>query len=102
MIYMQVDVPMERLPIANWALMAVTNGAFAVQASVGYIAHVAGELGGFGIAATLVATGLVQSSRGERNLLEIWSWVTPADERPRRRKKRRVPPRPRNQSEDES
>jgi len=24
MIYVQVDVPMERLPIANWALMAVS------------------------------------------------------------------------------
>jgi membrane associated rhomboid family serine protease len=102
--YMRLTGDLLRIP--SWMFIAAymaldLYGAFAEHASVGYIAHVAGEAAGFGIAAALVMTGLVQSSRGERSLLEIWGWIPPYDERPRRKKRRPRVSRPKRPIDDE-
>jgi membrane associated rhomboid family serine protease len=95
----------DALRIPSWMFIATYMGldllgVMTRQAGVGYIAHLAGEIAGFGAAVALVKGGLVRSSRGERNLLEMWGWVS-EDEPPRRRKKRRKRKLPPASSEDE-
>ncbi|MFL5327787.1 MAG: rhomboid family intramembrane serine protease [Gemmataceae bacterium] len=43
---------------------------------VGYVCHVAGEIAGVMVASALVLSGWVTSQRGERNLMEIFGWVS--------------------------
>jgi membrane associated rhomboid family serine protease len=96
----------DALRIPSWMFIAAYMGLdlFGVmtrQAGVGYIAHLAGEIAGFGAAVALVSSGLVRSSRGEKNLLELWGWVSAEDQRPRRKKRRKRKPPPAG-FEDES
>lgn len=56
---------------------------------VAYICHLGGSAFGIAVAAVLVFTGLVQSERGEQNLLEIFGWVPSAAERRKRRRRRK-------------
>ena len=90
----------DAIRIPSWIFICVYMaldllGVLTQQAGVGYIAHVAGEIGGFGVATALVMSGLVRSGRGERNLMEMWGWVGEDEPRPRRknvRAKRKRPP----------
>jgi membrane associated rhomboid family serine protease len=94
----------DALRIPSWTLIAFymaldLYGTLARHKGVNYVAHLSGSVFGIGIAATLVLAGWVRSSRGERNLMEIWGWVR-EQPRKRRRKKPRAPLPPANSETD--
>src|SRR5262249_30336251 len=83
----------DALRIPSWVLIAFymaldLYGTLARHKGVNYVAHLSGSACGIGIATALVLSGWIRSSRGERNLMEIWGWV-----RQRPRKRRRKKPR---------
>jgi membrane associated rhomboid family serine protease len=88
----------DALRIPSWVFIALymaldLYGTLAQHEGVGYVAHLAGECAGVGIASGLVLAGWVRSGRGERNLMELWGWVEERKPRKRRRKPRpQVPP----------